>query len=144
MRVKRAQFKSVMRQCKHSNNRQESDSLAQKLLNKDNKHFWKEIKRINRKHKPACIAESVEGESGPADICDMWRDHFHGILNSVPRPDYDDEVFDQLDFHRFMPSEVASAIMNLKTGKAPGPDKLAAEHFNYLTAVSYITFYLLV
>ncbi len=129
MRVKRAQFKSIMRQSKHFSDMQESDTLAQRLLNKDDKQFWKEIKRINNKHKPACIAESVEGKSGPADICDMWRDHFQGILNSVPRPDYDDRIFDQLQFDRFKPSEVLSAILNLKTGKAPGPDKLAAEHF---------------
>ena len=131
MRIKRAHFKSVLRKCRSFSDRQESDALAQKLLNKNNKYFWKEIKRINSKHKPTCLAESVEGVSGHEDICKLWRDHFQGILNSVPRPDYDDKVFDQLHFNRFMPSEVSHAISNLKTGKAPGPDKLAAEHFKH-------------
>jgi len=131
MRVKRAQFKSIIRQCKLSSEKRESDALAQKLLNSNNKCFWKEIKRINRRETPSCDAESVGDKSGPADICDMWRDHFQGILNSVSRPDYNIRDLDQLYFDRFTPHEVSHAISKLKTGKAPGPDNLAAEHFKH-------------
>jgi hypothetical protein len=129
MRVKRAHFKSVLRQCKSNSERQESDSLARKLLNSNKKCFWKEIKCIKNRYNPASVAESVDGKSGSADICDMWRDHFQGILNSVPRPEYDLRKLDQLHFDRFTPYEVSHAISKLKSGKAPGPDNLAAEHF---------------
>ena len=131
MKLKRAHFKMVFRKCNLATKRQESDRLAQLLLGKDQKEFWNEIKKMNTKNKPTCTAESIGGASGEQGICDMWKDHFKTLLNSVPRSSYDTSVLNDWQFQRFTPQEVVSSVCELKSGKSPGPDLLVAEHLRY-------------
>ena len=41
MRSTRSQFKNALRQCKKVTTGKNADSLAKKLLHRDNKNFWK-------------------------------------------------------------------------------------------------------
>jgi hypothetical protein len=58
-----------------------SDSLAKKLLLKDSRTFWKEVKIINNS-KVKSVSTSVGGAVGKVEICNMWQQHFKDILNS--------------------------------------------------------------
>ncbi len=131
MKVKRAQFKAIMRQCKIDSEQLYRDTLAKKLLHNDSKHFWKEIQRINSQHKSTSIADTVGGVSGLKNICNMWKEHFQGLLNSVSRSDFDHTELDNMYFERFTPCHMANVISDLETGKSPGPDSITAEHIKY-------------
>ena len=131
MRISRARFKSVVRQCKAKSNNKESDLLAQKLLKCNGKDFWKEIKKINSKHLHTPLAETVNGQTGADNICEMWRQQFSNLLNSATCKaeasiDSDPE---NMCFERFTHEEVSQAIKVLKSGKSHGKDKLCGEHY---------------
>jgi exonuclease III len=147
MRRKRAQFKYALRKCKQDQDRCVSDSLAKKLLSKDSKTFWKEIKKVNNS-KIASVSTSVGGAVGKADICNMWQQHFKGILNSSIDISMKPYVLDSIKdlkgtVNMFTYSDVKDAISDLKSGKSAGMDGLSSEHFKYADDRLYILFSLL-
>ena len=68
--------------CKASESKAHADSLARKLLMKDTKSFWAEIKRLNGKLSTP-IASTIGKSTGPHAIAEQWKNHYSSILNSV-------------------------------------------------------------
>ena len=134
MRKTRAQFKRALRQCRSDKDRQSADALATKLLNKESKDFWTNVRRMCNSN-IKMQATSVGGASGDKKVCDMWRDHFCGLLNSSTDTSNQDSVLNALnyiedDYHPiFNYSNIALAIKKLKKGKAQGLDNLSSEHY---------------
>ncbi len=143
MKISRANFKSLIRQCKMKSNVKESDILAHKLLSKDPNKFWTEIKKINGNEKRNPLPDTVDDKSGMRDVCTMWKEHFSKLLNtsnldnSIDSEDYN--VSGKFDF--FTHNELLVAMNSLKTGKSAGNDGLAAEAFKYTDKkiIVYIT-----
>ena len=74
-------FKYIFRKCKTSNTRKVVDSLANNLFSKNERPFWKEIKKVNSDKKwVAVLANNCRGEK---NITDMWKNHFDRLLNSA-------------------------------------------------------------
>ena len=134
MKRHRAYFKYVLRSCKSADCSKQADSLANKLLLKDDKNFWKEIKNINNNSNS--FATSVNNATGCKNITDMWKNHYNGVLNSTIDTSKKSHVMDtimsgDLSFSRFSIDDVLNGMKALKNGKASGFDNLSAEHFKY-------------
>ena len=134
MKKSRAYFKYVFRKCKASNNKKDADSLANKLLSKNETEFWKEIKKMNQGN--MCVADTVNGVRGKQDIAYMWKDHFKGLLNSSKDTSKKEYVVhsirnNDMSFVRFTIHDVIVALKSLKNGKASGLDNMYGEHFKY-------------
>ena len=80
MKRSRAYFKYALRKCKCANCNKSADMLASTLLTKDDKHFWKEVKKVNSDS--GCIPNTVNNVTGARNITGMWKDHYENIFNS--------------------------------------------------------------
>ena len=135
MKKTRAYFKYTLRLCKANLSKNHADSLARKLLSKDTKQFWKEIKKL----KGDCnnnVAFTIENVSGEQNICNLWKDHYESILNSSKDTRLKSHVMNELSKctlpeNNFTFDEVRSSIRQLKGGKASGRDGLQSEHFKF-------------
>ena len=135
MQITRATFKQALRRCKASESKAHADSLARKLLMKDTKSFWAEIKRLNGKSS-APIASTIGNCTGPNAIAEQWKNHYSSILNSVPPGRHykgTTEFLESTTYYKETLSAIGvkNAIADLKLGKASGLDTLSAEHFRY-------------
>lgn len=137
MKSTRARFKYALRECKSIETRARADALANKLLTKDDTSFWRDIKKINSS---GCdiIAETIDNVTGESNIVNLWRDHYHDLLNS--NKDIRDKEYVLSNFQRvfkkhecvtFTYFDVKDTIKQLKCGKSPGKDGLQAEHWRY-------------
>lgn len=137
MRKSRAHFKLLLRQCRSDYNRLHSDSLAEKLLSKDSKAFWKEIKLLNGCNN-SIQSTTINGISDPQGITKSWREYYKELLNSnndIVNKLYVLNEFDKDNYCSnisyeciFKPADVEAAVKSLKKGKAPGKDTLSSEH----------------
>ena len=133
MKKMRAQFKRALRQCKRDTSVASANSLANKLLQKDDRAFWKEVKKVNNTNTP--LASTVHGATGGEAITSMWKEHFQNLLNSssdISGKDFVDKSLSQKEsycFTRFTPNDIIDAISSLKKGKSPGNDGIYGEHF---------------
>ena len=80
MKSARARFKYALRATKRAEETARADALANELCENDNKGFWKDVSKINRKSN--VIANSMDDISGECNISVIWKDHFSSILNS--------------------------------------------------------------
>lgn len=135
MQLTRAAFKQALRHCKASESKAHADSLARKLLLKNSKSFWEEIKKMNGKSSSP-MPSSVGNASGSEAIAAQWRSHYSQILNSAPSGKPYNDMRDMYKISKVKTEgltavEVKNAIADLKCGKACGLDCLTAEHFQY-------------
>ena len=137
MQVTRATFKQALRRCRASKTRAHADSLARKLLLKDRKSFWTEIKKLSAKGTTP-IASTINEITGTEAIAELWKTYYSQILNSVPSGQHHKDILDLLRtstyHHEPLTSlEVQNAMMDLKRNEASGLDTLSAdsEHFHY-------------
>ena len=146
MKITRARFKLMLRKCKHDNQVLVSDSLAKKLLLKDTKAFWKEVKHMN--HKDITVqATTIDGVTGSENICNMWHDHFKNLLNSSTDTGNKNRVLSELsgienttNEQLINASDIEECLHKLKKGKSPGSDGISSEHLMY--AGKRISFFL--
>ena len=71
MKRTRAHFKLTLRHCKSMEKRKTADILAKKLLCKDSKAFWSEIKKINCNN--TSIAATIDNVTGQDNIVNLWQ-----------------------------------------------------------------------
>ena len=121
--------------CRSNVKKIKADSLAKKLLNKDSRHFWKEIKKF-KGNDSNTLAFTIDNVSGEKEICDLWKDHYKNVLNFSKDVRLKNIITDRLQhctssYNKFLPSEVNTAIKLLKNGKACGRDGLQSEHLKY-------------
>ena len=131
-RTRKARFKYTLRLCRKEENRHSRNSLAKKLLSKNDKSFWKEIKQTKERHMNTAIPETVGGHTGQQDVSNMWKQYFSNLLNSSQiRNNYQVPEVSLESFQVITGDEVAEAMKNLKKGKSPGSDGIQAEHLKY-------------
>ena len=96
-----------------------------------NKVFWQTIRKL--RGKSSSTTNSVMNSSGNIlsdenEIFSPWREYFEDLLNSVRATSTDS--CDTIDFGKeevFTLAKVASAIRELKSGKATGKDEIQPE-----------------
>ena len=79
-RTKRA-FKVALRRCKRDRNRIISGKLANSLLIKNGKKFWKEIDKFNNIDNVALSANVIDGIEKQANIASLWRVKYSKVYN---------------------------------------------------------------
>ncbi len=136
MKKSRAAFKLALRSCRQEKDRCAADSLANKLMKKDSKSFWKEINKMNNKSIKTQTT-TINGVTGEEKITYMWQQHYTSLLNSSTDVSKKQDVLDTLEVlhineeHLITPAEVEDAIRKLKKGKSVGLDGISSEHFIY-------------
>ena len=106
-----------------------ADSLAMKLQNNNVNDFWKEIKNIG--NSKTAFPSNIDGVSGPDDIVQLWKKKYFELLNCVKSNLF---IVDNVDYNNDVvvtPGEIREIILNLKDGKACGPDGISAEHLKF-------------
>ena len=138
MKSTRAMFKLALRQSRIDTTKKDADSLAHKLLSKDQKQFWNEIKKINSKEDYNAVANIVDGVSGSKAITEKCRCYFKDLLDSKCRStndhltSYNRDSDCSIDSNVSITSqEIHETIKKLKLGKAPGYDHISSEHLKY-------------
>ena len=96
-----ARFKYELWCLKRHKNQQIGDSPANKLQGGRPERFWKEINRIS-KYKVS-IPNCIDGVTGAGNMCELWKNHFHQLLNCI----HDD---DALHVDVIYPSEMSIAV----------------------------------
>ena len=112
------------------------DSLAKKLLCKNDKEFWKEIKRM---HSNVYLPNVIDGVTGSVSIVNMWRSHYNDLFNCIKN---DTNVGLHHDLYRsnnvcYEPDievshdDITSGIEGLANNKSCGLDGVSAEHLKH-------------
>ena len=138
MRKTRAQFKLAYRYCIKHEVELRADAMANSLVSKDFKKFWKHISKTNNS-KASKFAHVVDGYTGDDAIADRWRVHFEQLYND--RDDSTKGIFyEQLSSamaetktQNFSVTiqDVLDACAKQKQGKAVGEDGIAMEALIY-------------
>ena len=78
----KATFKGAMRLIRNNEDILGKESLAKKLLCKNDKVFWKEIKLMNNSNLslPNVIDDGVTGSH---NIVNMWKSHYEDLFNCL-------------------------------------------------------------
>ena len=117
------------------------ESLAKKLVNKDPKVFWKEIKLMNASKTP--ISSCIDGVSGVCNIAELWRTHYSKLFNSIPSISNDkysiDKVTDITDLF-VSTHEVEQAIKELDCNKACGSDGIYMLNILNILIKNYVAY----
>ena len=134
----RAKFKLALRYCKQHIEELKADACANSVLDKDARKFWHDVYRISNA-KATVVANTVGGAVGDKEVTDMWKKHFENLYS---------EQYNELQQNKFLQritslnntdcasvtfsvNEVVTAISQIKTGKAAGPDGIAVEAYKY-------------
>ena len=137
MRSCRARFKLALRQCRSVEQEARALALAQKFRNKNMKAFWKDIKSLNKN--PSKLPTTVDDISGEHEICQLWKNRFENVLNSVNDTACSDELklrlqnMEDTPVIMTSPDEISSIVDTLSSGKSPGTDKIPIEFFKNAT-----------
>ena len=112
--------------------------MAKRLLNKDTKTFWKEVKKCNGDSNNKTLATTVNKVTGDQNIANMWKEHYSKLLNSCTDIRLKQHVINKLkhcksdnDDMKVECIEIVNAIEKLKNGKCAGLDGLNSEHYKY-------------
>ena len=130
-------FKLALNQCKLHEQEARATALARKFDGRNMKSFWNDIKSLN-KSRPK-LPTSVDGISGPSEICKLWKNKFGSILNSI----HDESCANELDVRLqtmtdspvLMTSvdEILSIAVGMASGKCPGKDNIPLEFYVHAT-----------
>jgi len=102
---------------------------------KTKKSFWQ---KVNNKNRSPSLSKLVGGANGGSEIIKMWKDYFKGKLNSengsaesVEHSIDCKENYLGLEMPMCSFVSLASLLQKLPLNKAPGPDRISAEHLLY-------------
>ena len=101
------------------------------------KSFWSEIKSLNGK-KPK-LPTKIDQATTPVEICEVWRNKFGNVLNSVDDIESAQELqgrlqnMEETPIHWTTPTEIAEILKNLSSGKAPGTDCVPTDFYKHAT-----------
>ena len=126
----KAQFKGVMRFIKYNEDILKKDSLARKLLSKNDKEFWKEIRVMNSSNMP--LPNVIDGVTGSVNIVDMWKSHYNDLFNCLRKNKDVKQLNTDVHYDANIEathSEIISAINDLANNNySCGLDGVNAEH----------------
>ena len=124
-----ARFKYALRFIKNNENAMRADSIAHKMQSNSYNDFWKEIKFVNNSKTP--LPTNIEGTTGDAKICELWRNHYKDLFNCVQSKMHDVANVD-FDVNMVITSEeVQEAVKQLDDNKSCGLDTISAEHLKF-------------
>jgi hypothetical protein len=141
MQKSRSHFKYALRYVKNNKDKVSADSLANKLMSKNSKSFWNEIKKYNGNNN--VLANTVNNVTGIQDITKMWQEHYEKLLNSSSNKNKH-EVLKELDecgvssTDKLSVNDIIAAVKKLKSGKSSGLDNLNSEHYIYASDRLYV------
>lgn len=124
-----ARFKYALRYISNHEEVLRRESLARKLLNKNPKEFWKEIKIMNNCN--MSLPTNIEGVTGKKNIAELWRKHYFELFNSINK---NNDMSPTVTYSNDMVvygTEIEYAIGKLDLNKTSGLDGVTAEHLKY-------------
>ena len=128
----KARFKGAMRFIKNNEDTLKKDSLARKLLSKNDKEFWKEIRVMNSSNMP--LPNVIDGVTGSVNIVDMWKSHYNDLFNCLRNNKDVKQLHTDVHYDATIEvthSEIFSAINDLPNNKSCGLDGVNAEHLKH-------------
>ena len=128
----KARFKSAMRFIKNNEDTLKKDSLARKLLSKNDKEFWKEIRVMNSSNMP--LPNVIDGVTGSGNIVDMWKSYYNDLFNCLRNNKDVKQLHTDVHYDANIEvthSEIFSAINDLANNKSCGLDGVNAEHLKH-------------
>ena len=128
----KARFKGAMRFIRRNEDALRKESLAKKLLCKNDKAFWKEIKLMNNSN--LSLPNVVDGITGSNNIVNMWKSHYEDLFNCLKKDKNVNDFCKTVDYEVDMEvshSDIIQAIQDLKDSKSCGLDGIYAEHLKH-------------
>ena len=130
MRLTRLQFKYAIRRCRKNREEHKANAFAKTLNDKDSREFWKEINKSLDMRTP--LLTSFDDIIGCENIAEHWKNHFQAIFQDRTCAS-DLNFFESLNrvddnVPSITANELKNALMNLKSGKAPGLDGVSCDH----------------
>ena len=141
MKITRAKFKLALRYCKANEEMMRCDALAFDHLS-NTSNFWKNVKKSTNS-KATKFATCINEAIGETNIANMWRDNYEKLYNTHDNAgvyNFSQNIVsvNANDVNDIMLSDVCKAMVQLKSGKAHGPDGISPEavkHGGILLAV---------
>ena len=127
----KARFKGAMRFIRRNEDALRKESLAQKLLCKNDKAFWKEIKLMNNSN--MSLPNVVDGITGSNNIVNMWKSHYADLFNCLKKYKHVNDVCKTVDYEVDMEvshSDSIQVIQDLKDSKGCGLDGIMQSILN--------------
>ena len=124
-----ARFKYALRFIKNNEDSLRDDALAEKLLEGNDKDFWKGVKKINKPLQSQ--ATQIDGVVGAVNIAELWKKHYEELFNRIKSKVPYNIKIENNDGISVSEEEVLFEIRNLKKNKAQGNDQLSAEHLKF-------------
>ena len=127
----KARFKGAMRFIRSHENSLRKDSLAKKLLCKNDKEFWKEIKRTRSK---VSLPNVIDGVTGSDSIVNMWRSHYNDLFNCIKKDNNVHDLYNNVCYEpdiEVSHADITSGIEGLANNKSCGLDVVSAEHLKH-------------
>lgn len=116
--------------------------MATAVLEDRNRDFWSEVKRNNCKS--FTRSTTVDGVSGDASVCRLFKDKYEELYNSVPYDrnemnhlisELDQKIANQCQArdteHQITTDDVSRAVKKLKHGKSDSNECLTSDHILY-------------
>ena len=118
-----------MRLIRNNEDALKMDSLARKLLSKNDKEFWKEIRVVNSSSMP--LPSVFDGVTGLVNMVDMWKSHYNDLFNCLRNNKDVKQLHTDVHYDANIEvthSEIISAINDLANNKSFGLEGVNAEH----------------
>ena len=135
-----ARFKGAMRFIRKNEDALRKDSLAKKLLSKNDKQFWKEIRLMN--NSKMSLPNVIDDVTGSDAIVEMWKSHYSDLFNCLrsvkDANDLHANVLYDTDIEISRP-QIVSAISDLANSKSSGLDDVTAEHLKHCSGLDGVT-----
>ena len=111
----KARFKGAMTFIRSNEDALRKESLAKKLLCKNDKAFWKEIKLMNNSN--LSLPNVIDGVTGSHNIVNMWKSHYEDLFNCLSNIKDVNTICKNAEYQRDVEvshSEIIHAIKYLK------------------------------
>ena len=92
----KAMFEGAMRFIRRNEDALRKESLAKKLLCKNDKSFWKEIKLMNNSN--LSLLNVVYGITGSNNIVSMWKSLYDDLFNCLKKDKYVNNFCKTVDY----------------------------------------------
>ena len=132
----KARFKGAMRFIRNNEDILRKESLAKKLLCKNDKVFWKEIKLMNNSN--LSLPNVIDGVTGSHNIVNMWKSHYEDLFNCSIKDRYVNNLCKNFENEMDIEvshSEIIQAIKDLKDSKICGLDGVYVEHLKHCSDI---------
>ena len=114
----------------------ERTHLLKKLLCKNDKAFWQEIKLMN--NSKLSLPNDIDGVTGSNNIVNMWKSHYEDLFNCLAKDTTMNGLCQNVEYDldvEVSHPEVINAIKELSDNKSCGLDGKHAEHLKHCSDI---------